>query len=512
LASDHKPASSFFAQPGAQPWLTDAGGARPSHPEWHRFAKPRWDCTSLEWLAIDRALGEDELARKIARLVDEELDLTSLYSSYAGRGSLPHRPDLLLKLALYEIQNGRHRPTQWLKDLKENTTVQWLTFGIQASRSVLYEFRDRVGSLLEGLNRQVIRTAINEEHTDVADAALDGTFVAANASRHRLVTLETVERRLEQLDQEIAKIEEAETAQSPCQSPTATDANLMIGTAMPAEPPTLSVDTAPVQQPSAPPAPPTGLTATHSRPPSFMAETKLGKKRQRSQYQKARKILKERNQKNGRRRKDKRKKPEQIRVAIGDPMAPFGRDKVEVFAPWNENSFTAQKRAQAGEDSPVRKDQFTWDETIPGYQCPQGHPLTFRERTSKQKANGDSIPLEIYQAAASDCAECPLKNRCVHGRSGARTVRRQPHEELIDRKKARTKSPEGKELYRMRSCTVERRFADAKSFRGLERFSGKSSERAAAQVGLTMLAHNLVTIDKLRMRKAACENTAKIVT
>ena len=53
-------------------------------------------------------------------------------------------------------------------------------------------------------------------------------------------------------------------------------------------------------------------------------------------------------------------------------------------------------------------------------------------RSTKQKANGDYIPLEIYQADPSDCAACPLKARCVRGRSGARTVRRQEHQVLID--------------------------------------------------------------------------------
>ena len=86
----------------------------------------------------------------------------------------------------------------------------------------------------------------------------------------------------------------------------------------------------------------------------------------------------------------------------------------------------------------------------------------YRERTTKQKANGDSVPLEIYQADAADCKECPLKARCVHGSSGARTVRRQPHEDLIDEMRDRMKTPEGKALYRQRGCTVERRFADMK--------------------------------------------------
>ena len=68
-------------------------------------------------------------------------------------------------------------------------------------------------------------------------------------------------------------------------------------------------------------------------PCSFMAKTTRGKKRQRAEYRRAQQILKELNKSNARRRKDKRKKSEQVRVAIGDPMAPYGRDKKKVFRP-----------------------------------------------------------------------------------------------------------------------------------------------------------------------------------
>jgi transposase len=464
-------------------------------------------------------------------LVDEELDLNSLSSSYAGRGSLACRPDLLLKMVLYEHQEGRIQPAHWFRDHRKNIAIQWLTFGIEVSRSVLYEFRDRVQPFLAGLNQQVIRTGIAEGHTDASKASVDGTFVAANASRHRLLTLKTVEQRLEQLDQEIAKDEAAEATEPPPQAAAeTTGADKTVETGVVAEATPVIPETEQDQQASAIKAPSAEPTATKDQSRAFMAKTKRGRKRQRAEYRKARKILEERNKLNARRRKDKRKKSEQVRVAIGDPMAPFGRDKMKVyrplynvqtmtdvetdfvlafsvtptlsdsghlvpmidkttaatgkplkvvladsgypngddlaqcetrevvvFAPWNENSFTAEKRAKAGDDKPVRKDEFTWDPAMPGYHCPQGNPLTFRERTTKQKANGDPMPLEIYQADAADCAECPLKNRCVNrsSSSGARTVRRQPHEDLIDKMRDRMKTPEGKALYRQRSCTVE---------------------------------------------------------
>ena len=495
----------------------------------------------------------------MARLCDQELNLDALERTYCGRGTPPHSPALLLKLVLYEHSQGRPQPVQWFKDLRENKAVQWLTLGIKPSQTTLYEFRDRVQPLLEDLNQQVIRTAIDEGHTDGSCGALDGTTVAANASRHRLLKLETVEQRLEILEQEIAQAEQVD--------------EMTPSIAIPE--PELPPSPAPTS-----PAPPEASCAEGS---SWKAKTLPGKKRQSARYRRAQAVLRQKHQANVKRRKDKRKKGEKIRVALGDPMAPFGLDKsktyrplynvqtmsdvetdlvlayattpttadngqllpmidrtmkmtnrplkdvlvdagypsgedlaqcqaidVNVYAPWNENSFTEAKQAKAGKEKQIPKDRFTFDPSVPGYQCPQGKLLTYRERTKKQKANGDYFALEVYQADPADCAACPLKAQCVRGQSGARTVRRQEHEEHIDELKERMKTPEAKEKYRKRCCTVERRFADLKTHRGLQRFSGQTPERADAQVALAILAHNLRTLDKLRIKRTAQqENTGK---
>jgi transposase len=491
--------------------------------------------------------------RQIARVSDEDLNLDALIHSYAGRGTKPHRPDLLLKLVIYEHSQGRPQPVQWRKDLQENKPVQWLVFGMRPSQTTLYEFRDRVQPLLPELNRQVVRAAIDEGHTEAAQGALDGTTVAANATRHRMVNLDTVEKRLEILDREIKEAEHAEES-TPSLESTPPQA-LPLPTAANAENPT--------QPPENPKQPPTWKAAKTTR----------GKKRQRDCCRRAKRVLQAQQAANQRRRKDKRKKDAKIRVALGDPMAPFGLDKqktfrplyniqvmsdvqtnlvlaykttrttadngqllpmleetmkmtdrplkdvlvdsgypsgedlaaceqkqVIVYAPWNENSFTEAKRAKKAKEAQIPKDQFTYDPSISGYRCPQGKPLKYRGRTKKQKANGDDFTVEIYQADPSDCAACPLKSRCVRGQS-ARTVRRQEHEDLIEQLKERMKTPEAKAKYVKRGCTVELRFADWKTHRGLERFSGQTPERADAQVGLTVLAHNLRALDKLRTQQ-----------
>ena len=56
---------------------------------------------------------------------------------------------------------------------------------------------------------------------------------------------------------------------------------------------------------------------------------------------------------------------------------------------------------------------------------------------------------------------------------------------------------------------MERRFADLKTHRGLQRFSGRTPERADAQVGLAVLAHNLQTLEKLRIKQEQQTDTGK---
>jgi transposase len=523
------------------------------------FAEPPWNDTSPKWVALDRELAADHPVRMVDRQVDEVLNLEALRRTYAGRGTRAHPPEMLLKLLVYEHGRERMQPVQWLKDLEENKAVQWLVRGLRPSRSTLYEFRDRMSRWVDDLNKEVLETAIAEGHTDGLQGALDGTTVAANATRHRMINLATALKRLEILNREIAQVKQAE------------------------EPPPLELAEAGCAASST--ATPTAAVAEDStKPPSWMAKTPRGKERQRERYRNAIKELKIQNKTNDRRRKDKRKESAKIKVAPGDPMAPFGLDKLKtyrplynvqtmcdvqtdlvlayattrtttdsgqllpmleqtmemtgrplqevlvdsgypsgedlarckekgitVYAPWNENAFTEAKRAKKRADRQIPKDQFTFDHSKGMYRCPEGKPLSYRERTTKQKANGIYFAIEIYEAEPADCAACPLKAQCVRGKSGARTVRRQEHEELIEELKERMRTAAAKERYRQRSCTVERRFADWKTYRGLHRFSGQTPERAATQIALIVLAHNLRTLTQLRTRATDhMKNTEKI--
>jgi hypothetical protein len=117
---------------------------------------------------------------------------------------LPYPPDLLVRLVLFENQRGRLSPAQWFEDCQFDDTVKWLLFGLRPSRSCLYKFRDRVGPYLDQWNRQILETARAEGRTPAQRASVDGTFMAAYASRHRLINAQTLATRSQQLDEAVA--------------------------------------------------------------------------------------------------------------------------------------------------------------------------------------------------------------------------------------------------------------------------------------------------------------------
>jgi Transposase DDE domain len=71
----------------------------------------------------------------------------------------------------------------------------------------------------------------------------------------------------------------------------------------------------------------------------------------------------------------------------------------------------------------------------------------------------------------------------------------------VEALRERMKTEEAKQLYKLRKQTVERANADLKEHRALRKLSGLGLKRAAAQVGLTVLAHNLVVLDGLRRKR-----------
>lgn len=473
-----------------------------------RFAVPPWNQTSEDWLKIDRELGDDHLVRVIERGV-ALLDLTELFESYSGHGTKPHRPDLMLGMALFCIQRGHCSPAQWFLEALENKAVQWLGFGLRPSRSVWFEFAARIHRHLDSWNQQVVSAAQASGHTSATRGSLDGTCVEAHASRHRLLNQGQLLRRQELLNAAIQGDQQ--------------------GVPLAAQ-------------------------------PGWMAKTPLTRLRQQAQYELAQHKLEEHLAENRQRLPSQRQEEKHIRISAVDPEAALGKDKhkvfrplynvqylrdldspyllaygvfarssdagtlvpmlertrqltghlpdvvlgdsgyitaldladaqrlgVDLYGPWKENDYSSQKPAA----ELISKDQFLWDADRREYRCPQGHPLTLRSSQNRKCSLGRTQKIFLYEADAATCATCPLKARCCPKSQSGRHVNRSEHAELIEAHRRKMETPEAKACYKLRGQTVETSFGDSKQHRNFRRVNGRGLWRAKMQAAIIVLAHNL---------------------
>src|SRR6266511_3707799 len=163
-----------------------------------RFACAPWHDQHPNRRALEARLSQDHLARTIEAAV-QRLDLSALDAAYAGTGSDPYPPALLLRAVLFATRRGVHSPATWFRDAHECEPVRWLLRGCCPSRSCWYAFRDRLAPVLTVLNAQPLQAAIHQGLTPATRGAADGTLVAANASRHHLLNETRLDGRLTEL-------------------------------------------------------------------------------------------------------------------------------------------------------------------------------------------------------------------------------------------------------------------------------------------------------------------------
>lgn len=479
--------------------LLSAGRAANSRPH---FAPPPWPDDDPRRQELGDRLPANHLARRIDQGV-ARLDLSMVFAAYAGTGSPAHPPDLLLRAVLYEVRRGQHSPAGWHRDAHESEPIRWLLRGCTPARSCWYTFRDRIGPYLDELNRQVLHQAVTEGLTPARRGALDGTVVAANASRRKMVKAATLVERLA----------------------------LLAGF---------------------------GTTNGHRRP-AWMARTSTGRRRQQRRLQRAQVRLVELQAQNRARKKSKQCVSEWMKVSPADPDAALGKDKDGLFRPlFNvqlvddldstlvlgyavlnqpndagavgpllkrvatlvghrldtllvDTAYTGGPDLASAADMGVTlygplprdgaraakqfpKSRFTWLSNEQVYICPQGHRMPYAGPGQQKRSGPGTVLLRFYRCPATYCMACPQASQCTPRPDQGRTVSRSQYEELVEALRERMDRAEAKVLYRRRSRTVELTAADWKEHRKLRRFSGRGLTRATCQIGLIVLAQNLLTI------------------
>jgi hypothetical protein len=181
--------------------------------------------------------------------------------------------------------------------------------------------------------------------------------------------------------------------------------------------------------------------------------------------------------------------------------------EVQLIAPYQANDFTAAKK-QKRPPKQLGKDRFTWLPEAETYVCPEGHQLRRESSQLVVRRESDRLRETLYRCDPVHCRECPLKVQCCRDPERGRTVRRLEGEEFLTKHQQQMETPEAKEFRRLRGSIIERPFADMKTHRKARRLHGRGLSRVQAEVGLIVLAQNLLALQRLRKASAtSCENT-----
>jgi len=130
---------------------------------------------------------------------------------------------------------------------------------------------------------------------------------------------------------------------------------------------------------------------------------------------------------------------------------------------------TTTKHKDGTRSSKFNKNAFVYDAEKDSYWCPAGKELPYTNQTS-QKENGRQRVRFRYYAAKSDCAGCPLAEKCISGKAKRRQVSHEQHEAKRIAHAEKMSSEEGKQKYSRRRHPNERPFAVIKQHFGARRF------------------------------------------
>ena len=95
--------------------------------------------------------------------------------------------------------------------------------------------------------------------------------------------------------------------------------------------------------------------------------------------------------------------------------------------------------------------------------------------------------MNIHIYRTSNCAGCPLKDRCTSGKE--RRIRRWEHEGAIDAMQERLDARP--DAMRIRRATVEHPFGTLKAWMGATHFKTRTLDKVRTEMSLHVLAYNL---------------------
>ena len=150
-------------------------------------------------------VAKDHLARFVLSLVRDDLGLGEITGTYGSeRGQPPFDPTMMTALLLYSYCCGIYSSRRIAKACRERVDFMSIVALDAPDFRTVSDFRKRHLKALGDLFKQILQLCEKAGLVKLGHVALDGTKVKANASKHKAMSYERMEKRATELEAEVA--------------------------------------------------------------------------------------------------------------------------------------------------------------------------------------------------------------------------------------------------------------------------------------------------------------------
>lgn len=449
--------------------------------------------------SIDEYVSPDNSVRVIEEYVEllnmSELDFTNA-SLNASDGQPAYHPTLLLKIYIYGYLNKIRSSRKLETESKRNIEMMWLCAGLSPSYKTIANFRKDNATALKKVFREFVLLCKNLELITGELIAIDGAFLKANASKNQLISKKTVLEDLKRIDEKIENYLETMTFTD---SEEKKEKNLqpLPNNNLPKmkkRKEKLDKDLALLEE--------LGVTQYNRTDP----DAKLMRKYGVSQVSYNSQIAVD----------------DTYKFIVATEITPHGNDmkelhkmaieskkivgkEVETTVVADTGYFSANELQKCHEDGietivPIpnidkrqkekgfysQKD-FTYDKEKNVYVCPNKQILTQTNSVSKRE-NGKEYAY--YRVGSKTCNACPLRDKCIPGKTVYKRVSRSNFANMIDIHREKMETFKSKKLIKKRGSIVEHPFGTTKQILGWTHFLVRGKEKVSGENALIMFTYN----------------------
>lgn len=156
-------------------------------------------------------LPEHHLARFVVDIVDK-LDFRGIYKQYKGVGTTAYDPRMLLGLLFYGYSTGVFSSRKIEGATFDSVAFRFVAGNHHPDHDTISEFRKRFLGQIKGWFKEILLIGKELGLVKLGNIYIDGTKVQANASRHKAMSYEYIQKLEKQLEEEIDKLLDLATA------------------------------------------------------------------------------------------------------------------------------------------------------------------------------------------------------------------------------------------------------------------------------------------------------------